>query len=131
MDAIKLLKDVVTVAQKSNDIDMVQKVIAAQEEVIELQDKVFKLQKENNMLKEKLKRSSKIVRYRGIPLITIEDDKCKIIYCANCYGKEEKLIPVHITDDIYTYCGTCGDRSNIKYSPDYEIIKETLKDVSI
>lgn len=126
MDAIKLLKDVVTVAQKSNDIDMIQKVIAVQEEVIELQDKVFKLQKENNMLKEKLKKSSKIVRYRGVPLITIKDDKCKIIYCANCYGKEERLIPVHITDSTYTYCGTCGDQSVITYSPDASQIKELL-----
>lgn len=56
MDAIKILKDVVNIAQKSNDIEMVQKVISAQQEVINLQDKIYKLQVENKVLKEKLKK---------------------------------------------------------------------------
>ena len=126
MDAIKLLKDVVTVAQKSNDIEMVQKVITAQEEVIELQDKIYNLKKENSELKEKLKQNSNIVRYRGIPVLSIKNDKDKILYCSNCYGSENKLIPVHIVDYKHSYCRVCRDQSELNYSPDYEKIKEFL-----
>ena len=126
MDIIKTLKDVITVAQKSNDIEMVQKVIAAQEEVIELQDKIYNLKKENSNLKDKLKRDMSVIRYRGIPVLSIKGDKAKILYCSNCYGNENKLIPVHIIDNKHSYCRVCGDQCELNYSADFEQIKEFL-----
>ena len=127
MDAIKLLKDVISVAQKSNDIDMIQKVISAQQEVIDMQDRIYKLQVENNELKEKLNKIDNIERYRGIPLITLTNDSPKILYCANCYGNENKMIQLQIYDNDHCYCSVCKNQFDIRSSVDSNKIKESLK----
>ena len=127
MDAIKILKDVVNIAQKSNDIEMVQKVISAQQEVINLQDKIYKLQAENKVLKEKLKKNNNIERYRNIPIITLKSEQPKILYCANCYGNEEKFIQLQIYDNDYCRCGVCKNHFEISSSIDCQKIKECLK----
>ncbi len=126
MEIIKVLKDVIAFAQKSNDIDMVQKIITAQEAVLDLQNQLYELRVENSELKNKLKRDYNIVRYRGIPILSIKDDEKKILYCANCYGKENKLIPVHVVDHTHTICRMCGDQCELKYSPDFKLIEEFL-----
>ena len=100
MDAIKILKEVFTAAQKSNDIEMVQKVITAQEEVINMQDKITKLQSENQKLKEKVKLNKNIERYQGTTLITLKSDNPKIPYCSTCYGNDNKLIQLKIKGDL-------------------------------
>ena len=127
MDAIKLLRDVVNVAQKSNDIEMVQKVISAQQEVINLQDKIYKLQIENNALKEQLRKNDNIERYRSIPLITLKDEHPKILYCANCYGNEGKFIQLQIYDNDRCHCSVCKNHFDISSSVDCQKIKESLK----
>lgn len=40
MEVIKLLKDVVSFAQKSDNIEIIEKTITAQQEIIDLQEKV-------------------------------------------------------------------------------------------
>ena len=127
MDAIKLLRDVVNVAQKSNDIEMIQKVISAQQEVINLQDKIYKLQVENNVLKEQLRKNDNIERYRSIPLITLKDEHPKILYCANCYGNEGKFIQLQIYDNDRCRCSVCKNHFDISSSVDCQKIKESLK----
>lgn len=127
MDAIKLLRDVVNVAQKSNDIEMIQKVISAQQEVINLQDKIYKLQVENNALKEQLRKNDNIERYRSIPLITLKDEHPKILYCANCYGNEGKFIQLQIYDNDRYRCSVCKNHFDISSSVDCQKIKESLK----
>lgn len=127
MDIIKILKDVVSIAQKSNDIEMVQKVISVQQEVINLQDRIYKLLTENKVLKEKLKKNNNIERYRNIPVITLKNEQPKILYCAYCYGNEEKFIQLQIYDNDYCRCGVCKNRFEISSSIDFKKIKECLK----
>lgn len=127
MDAIKLLMDVVNVAQKSNDIEMVQKVISAQQEVINLQDKIYKLQVENNALKEQFRKNDNVEMYRSIPLITLKDEHPKILYCANCYGNEGKFIQLQIYDNDRYHCSVCKNHFDISSSVDCQKIKESLK----
>ena len=64
MDVIKLFKDIVIVARKSNDIDMIQKVIFAQHEVLNMQEELQILREENKKLKDLNTMSAKIKRYR-------------------------------------------------------------------
>ena len=126
MDVIKFLKDVLVVAQKSNDIEMTQKVISAQEAVINMQDKITKLQSENKKLKEKKNIKNKVERYRNIPIITLKDDNSKILYCANCYDSNEKIIQLEVRGNNRCHCKTCNSFCYIDYSPDADKIRKGI-----
>ncbi len=128
MDAIKLLKDAFTVAQKSNDIEMVQKIISAQEEVLNMQDKITKLQSENKNLKDKIKTNKNVERYRNIPIITLANEHPKILYCANCYGLDDKFIQLQVIANNKCYCKNCDGYFYIEYSPDAETIRKGINE---
>jgi len=106
---------------------MIQKVISAQQEVIDMQDRIYKLQVENNELKEKLNKTNNVERYRGVPVITLKNDAPKIMYCANCYGNEGKLIQLQLYSDNHCYCSVCKNQFNINNSIDCQKLKESLK----
>ena len=126
MDAIKLLKDAFTVDQKSNDIEMVQKIISAQEEVLNMQSEITKLQNENKKLKEKVKVNKNVERYRNIPIITLKNDKPKILYCANCFVLNDRMVQLQIIDNNKCYCRNCDNYFYINNSPDADIIKRGI-----
>ena len=126
MDVIKLLKDVYTLAQKSNDIEMIQKVISAQEEAINMQDKITKLQNENQRLKEKDKIKKNIERYQGCTLITLKSDNPKIPYCSTCYGKDNQLIQLKIKGDL-CQCFNCKSYFYFAEIPKSEEIRRMFK----
>ena len=113
MDAIKILKDVFTAAQKSNDIEMIQKVISAQEEVINMQDRITKLQSENQKLKDKEKLKSSIERYQGA-------------YCSTCYGNDNKLIQLKIKGDL-CQCLNCKSYFYFAEIPNSDEIRRLFK----
>lgn len=117
MDAIKLLKDVVTVAQKSNDIDMIQKVISAQQEVLNMQEELQVLREDNRKLKDLNTMSAKIKRYRNISVITLEEDDQKIMYCSNCWDSDKKIIQLMKAGDSYK-CPACKSHGYLSWSPD-------------
>lgn len=128
MDAIKILKDVFNIAQKSNDIDMVQKVISAQQSVLEMQEKIQKLNEDNFKLRKQLEKNKEIEYYRNVPIITMKKDSPKIFYCGVCYGKDANLIPLQkISNDDRCYCSCCGMVTYISYSSDSKELLEALK----
>lgn len=126
MDAIKILKDVFTAAQKSNDIEMIQKVISAQEEVINMQDRITKLQSENQKLKDKEKLKRSIERYQGATLITLKSDNPKIPYCSTCYGNDNKLIQLKIKGDL-CQCLNCKSYFYFAEIPNSDEIRRLFK----
>ena len=127
MDVIKTLKDIIVFTQKSNDIEMTQKLISIQQEVIDMEDQIYKLKTENRELKEKINKRDEVERYRNIPIITLKEDSPKILYCANCYGSDNKLIQLQVHDIDHCYCRNCKDQFFIHNSPDAEKIKEKIE----
>ena len=127
MDVIKILKDVVVYAQKSNDIEITQKLISVQQEVIDMEEQIYNLKLENRELRELINKKNEIVRYRNIPIISLKNDSPRILYCANCYGSENKLIQLQIHDMDHCYCRNCKDQFYIQNSPDAKIIKDTIE----
>lgn len=107
MDVIKSFKDVVSFVQKSNDTEMIQKVISAQENMLDMQSKILRLQEENKKLKSDNKIKKNIERYAGTTLVTLKNENPKIPYCSTCYGKEGILIQLKIRDDL-CQCSNCN-----------------------
>ena len=127
MDVIKTLKDIVVFAQKSNDIEITQKLISIQQEVIDMEEQIYNLKSENRKLREQINENDEVERYRNIPLITLKKDCPKILYCGNCFGAENKFIQLQVIDNESCYCRNCKDYFYISYSPDAQIIKEKIE----
>lgn len=123
MDVIKLFKDVISFAQKSNDVDMIQKIITAQQDMLNLQEENRTLKEENRKLKSKKSISNKIKRYRNINVITIKSDEQKIKYCSSCWDNHEKLVQLRVIDNDYYECSTCKTRGYLSDSPDKEELR--------
>ena len=123
MDVIKLFKDVINFAQKSNDVDMIQKIITAQQDMLNLQEENRNLKEENRKLKYKKSISNRILRYRNINVITIKNDGKKIKYCSSCWDNYEKLVQLRVIDNDYYECSTCKTKGYLSDSPDKEELR--------
>ena len=69
MNIVKGLKDVISILQKSNDIEMINKVIDIQQKIIEMEDTILTLKEENRRLKDKSNKRMKIIRYKRDTLL--------------------------------------------------------------
>lgn len=123
MEVVKLFKEVINFAQKSNDIDMIQKIISAQQDMLELQEENKSLKEENRRLKSKKSIKNKIERYKNINVITLKDDNQKIKYCSNCWDNNEKLVQLHIIDNDRYACNTCKTIGYQSDSPDWDKLR--------
>lgn len=126
MDVIKSFKDIVLFVQKSNDTDMIQKVISAQENMLEMQSKIIKLQDENKRLKSESKIKKNIERYPGTTLVTLKNENPKIPYCSTCYGKEGLLIQLKIKGEL-CQCLNCKSYFYISESINNSKLREMFK----
>ncbi len=123
MEVVKMFKEVINFAQKSNDIDMIQKIISVQQDMLELQEENRKLKEENRRLKSKKNIKNKIERYKNINVITLKDDDQKIKYCSNCWDNNEKTVQIRVIDGDYYECNTCKTRGHLSESPDWDKLR--------
>jgi len=117
MNVLKTLKEIMYFLQKSDNIDMVQKVIDIQSQIMDMQEKIFKLQGENKKLKsiEKIKRN--IIRHENGNVLHLKEND-KILYCSKCWDDEQKLIQVAKRNNKYQ-CPKCN---NVEYFLGKELI---------
>lgn len=106
MNMIKGLKDVISILQKSNDIEMINKVIDIQQRILEMEDTIIALKEENRKLKDKSNKQKKIVRYKSDNIVTLKGND-DIYYCSKCWDDEEKLIQVLQKGSDFYECPKC------------------------
>lgn len=120
------IKDGITAAQKADNIPLVNNLIEAQKQILDLIYENNKLKNENAELKTKKDLTDKIERHKDA-YITLKGDSQKLIYCSNCFDTNQKLIQAQ-TDENGTYwCPSCKYRGyydieiyNNKYKQDIE-----------
>ena len=106
MSAFDVIKDCVSIAQKADNIPLVEKLIEAQKQILDLLD-------ENRELKEKIRAFDKtaaieprIVRHKDA-VITLSEDTEELYYCACCWDKDRKLIQVQRGAKGKCQCPAC------------------------
>ena len=109
MSAFSEIKEVISFLQKSDNIEMVNKVIDVQARIIDMQDELMNLRDENLKLKNNLKIESKLKRFPNDTVITFEGND-EIMYCSKCWDDERKLIQV-TTDEDYYKCPKCKNNN--------------------
>lgn len=101
------LKDAISIAQKADNIDLYRKLLDLSRDALDLQDEIDRLRQEVSELRNINDLESKIkyhrVKYHDAlthdhPYITLLDDTEEIRYCAICWGRDKKLIPLY--DDL-------------------------------
>lgn len=100
MVAFNEIKEVIPFLQKTDNIDMVNKVIEVQSNIISMQEELMSLHTENSKLKDDKETEKKLKRFpKDIVLILSGTDDA--MYCSKCWDDERKLIQVTRDDDYY------------------------------
>lgn len=101
------VKDAMGLVDKVHNLDLYQKLVDLSVQAVELQNQVKSLSDENKDLQEKLSIQAKIERHPE-HYITLEGDE--LLYCANCWDSERKLIQLVVHRENGTcYCSHCKE----------------------
>lgn len=102
------IKDGISVAQQADNIPLVQNLIDAQKQILDLISENANLKEENRKLSEKLEQKSSIKRYNDT-YITLNSNETQIKYCATCWDNSQKLIQLSC-EEGYFICPVCKNR---------------------
>ena len=103
MGLLETIKDTVSIIQKADNLDLYKQILDIQKQALDQQEEIQRLREENRALKKKAAEKKKIVRH-GEAVITLKGEQQ--VYCATCYGKDDKLIQMVLSDKCY-YCPNC------------------------
>ena len=109
MGAFNEIKDIITFLQKTDNIDMVNKVIDVQSNIISMQEELMSLRNENAKLKDNFEIEKKIKRFPNDTVIILDENK-DVMYCSKCWDDERKLIQVTKDEDHYK-CPKCNNNN--------------------
>ena len=119
-------KDVLSVAQKSDNIDIYRKVLDLSAQAQELQNENNQLRAENEELKRIKNLEERIIRHEDT-YITLSDDESNTMYCSRCWDAERKLVQVRCSENGYFHCVNCKnsgafDKTKVRHSSRQQII---------
>ena len=98
------IKDVAKVVQQADNIDLYKKLLDLGAQALDMQSEIANLRAENEQLRKARTLEDDIVHHpskqvddltREHPYVTLKSDPDCIRYCAVCWGKEKKLIPLY------------------------------------
>ena len=99
-------KDAISIAQKSDNVELYRQLLDLSAQALELQAEIARLTAENEQLKKNADIESKIIRYEQ-PYITLEGEPKNILYCSTCWAKNKVLIQVCCNDNGHFRCPEC------------------------
>ncbi len=108
-------KDALKLAQKADNIELVQKIMDIQSEALEMQHQVQQKNEEILVLKDKLRsiKDKKKYTYEEGHKWLIDPAQPSLKICATCMNRNSFESPLSdIYDDVYLYCGNCKNSVN-------------------
>ena len=84
-NVIDLIKEVISIAKKYQNFEL-------QQNLCDIQQKIYEMQEENMALKQKLEIQKNIIYDEDGQTFTLKDSP-DLHYCSICYGRSNKLIP--------------------------------------
>ena len=122
--SMEIIKEAVALARKYDNIELYQKLLTVEENLVELREENLKFREEIGSLNERLKLKSQII-FEGVTY-WIEDDEMtkdssRTPICRNCYDKEGKVFRLPIESGFepdgapnrFILCHNCKFISNI------------------
>lgn len=116
MGIYEAFKDVLNVAKKADNIDLYRQLLDLSAQALDMQSEIAQLKEENMQLRRERELDNRVIHhkskkidgeiYNEYPYITLLGDTEEIRYCAICWGKYKKLIPLY--DELN--CNECLKR---------------------
>jgi hypothetical protein len=105
----EVIKNAVTIAQKTENIELYRTILDIQKEAQDLQQKNIELLDENKQLKEKLtfKQDLEFDNEKSIYWMNNINGKQDGPFCSRCYDSNDKLVHLHKITTGY-FCPACG-----------------------
>lgn len=104
-------KDVLSVAQKADNIDLYRQLLDLYNQALDLKEENARLKNENAELRKAKNLEQRIVRHKQ-PFVSLANDEQRLPYCALCWAKENKLYQMKVLNNrgyIRVYCKNCGN----------------------
>lgn len=96
MGILETAKDVITLVQKADNLDLVKQVLALQAEIMKMMDENRALKDEIRTLKEEANTSKRLVFKKNTYWIPKEDGTSEDgPFCSTCRDTEHKLVRLH------------------------------------
>lgn len=106
------MKDVVSLAQKADNIELYRQLLDLSAQALDLQAEVARLKEENADLKKSKELTGKVIRHKNT-YITLADDELGLRYCSVCWDCDRKLIqmkPYILYEIPELLCNKCKNR---------------------
>ena len=112
------LKDVIRIAQKSDNIELYRQLLDLGNQAIEMQAEIMALREENAELK-RVRDLENDIEYHLDAYVTNRTDRIPIKYCAACWVDKKKLVPMQDVGMANYKCPLCNSQivDNEKHSP--------------
>lgn len=95
MGILDTAKDVLTLVQKADNLDLVKQVLALQGDIMKMMDENRSLKDEVRSLKEQLNIKAKLVFKNNTYWIPMEDGTEDGPFCSTCHDTEHQLVRLH------------------------------------
>ena len=99
-------KDVLSVAQKADNIELYKQLLDLSAQALDLQNENARLVTENTELK-RIRVLEDDLEYYPIPYLTRKSDTKEIYYCAACWASKKALVPLQRVHQGKYQCGLC------------------------
>ena len=107
MEIIDTVKEVLSLAQKADNIELYRQILDLQAQIQDLQAEMAKLREENIELK-KTKDLESNIEYHVDSFVTRKSDTKPIKYCAACWANKKVLVPIQSLDRGRYRCPLCN-----------------------
>lgn len=102
-------KDALSVAQKSDNIDLYKQLLDLSSQALDLQEENHRLRKEIEDLR-KIRIDENRVSRHDAPYITLKGDSSEIKYCSRCWDVDRKLVQVECQQNGRFRCSNCNNK---------------------
>ena len=108
MAVYDLFKDLMSVAQKADNVDIMKQLIELSQKALELQEENASLRKKIAELETDVNIEEDMIR-ADEPYYTLKSDgeNSRKYYCSTCWGKEKKKIQMWFDGERKVHCPAC------------------------
>ena len=107
MSLYDAVKDMISIAQKMDNVDLTRQLFDIQQQAFELQEENYRLRIQIHKMEEEMRTEAEIERHSQ-PYLTLAGDKNHIPYCATCWGTGKQRIQMAYKSVNTLACPSCG-----------------------
>lgn len=111
MGLYEAFKDVITVAQKADNVELYRQLLDLSAQALDMQAEIARLKEENTELKKRREVAGEIIRHDE-PCVTLRDDNQNLFYCSHCWDSQQLLIQLNCHENGTFECPHCKVTGN-------------------